>query len=131
MVWIFRLILFLAIFYNGFIWHTQVKSENQGNIVLKEVVFIDCNATKNSAIKIKKQDGYERVEVPRNYCRSLSEGDSIHLIYNKTLKSYHFPKNRSGRNVMIFLIIVFVISFFNINHLKNKFENKISQLLDT
>ena len=123
MIWIFRLMLILGIIYNGFAWYSEVQSEKKGSVLFKKVLFIDCNATKGSAIKIDNNGKYERVEVPRDYCKKISEGDKIKLIYNEAFKSHNFPKNRSSRNILIFFIILLIISFINLQKLKNKLSS--------
>lgn len=125
MIWIFRFIIATSILYNALIWSVKVKGDYNGNIVAKEIIFIDCNATKGSSIKVKNGQNAERIEIPRNVCKNLSETNTINLIYNKFLKSYHFPQDRSNRNILLFLVLIFLISFVNLNKLKNRFENKI------
>ena len=120
MIWIFRLVLILGIIYNGFAWYTEVKSEENNSFEFKKILFIDCNTTKGSSIKVNNNGEDERVEIPRNYCRKISEGDKIKLIYNKPFKSYHFPENRSSRNILIFFVIVLILSFVNFQRLRNK-----------
>lgn len=128
MIWIFRSLILFGVMYNGFVWHSKVKAEEHHNFVLKKVFYIDCNATKGSFIKIKNNGNNERVEIPRNYCKNLSEGELIKLLYNKPLRSYHFINDRSNRNLLMLLIILFIISFLPIHQLKNKFEKKYPYL---
>jgi len=115
---VFRISLFLAIAYNLFLWRNQVKNEKDNNSIIKRIVFIDCNATKGSSIKVSHKDEFQRVEVSRELCRKLKEGEQIELIYNSRFNQYHIKGNRSSKNLFFFLCLVFILSFVNFNRIK-------------
>ena len=115
---IIQIILILLIGYNAFRWYVEIQSEKENIPVKKEVIFVACNTTKASNIQIIHQLKKMTIEIPSNICRQISEGDKIELIYDKLLNDYHYPGSNSSRNISVFFLVIFGISFINFKKLK-------------
>lgn len=115
---ILQFILILFIGYNAFHWYAKVQSETNNTKVTKEVVFVGCNSTKGSKIQIKHKFKNLTIEIPRDICRKISKGDKIDLIYDETINQFHYYGSNSFRNVSIFLMVIFGLSFIDYNKIR-------------
>ena len=118
MKYLYRLFFFTGFLYNAILWNEQLKNESEMNIVSRKVVFIDCNFSKSSSIKVNHKDGFIRVGIPRRICRKLKLGDQIKLVYLSKMNTYSYPGSKSNRNIMILFITLFILSFINLEKLK-------------